>query len=78
MDIVNHDWMVMAVISPECHQMRMIVRKIGVLMRNVGWIAVRPKSRRQTNSGKSNQGHGCKCLTHSDGCTQLPGQGVAD
>ena len=71
--IVNHDWMVMSAISTECHQMRMIVRKIAVLMCNMSWIADRPQSRRQTDAGMRDQSHDCKCFTHSHRCSQLPG-----
>ena len=78
MDIVDDHRMVMTAISAKRDQMRMIVGKIGMLMRDVGRIVVWPESPGQANTGKTDQRHRPKGRIHADPCAHLPGQRIAD
>ena len=68
----------MTAISAKRDQMRMIVGKIGMLMRDVGRIVVWPESPGQANTGKTDQRHRPKGRIHADPCAHLPGQRIAD
>ena len=68
----------MTAISAKRDQMRMIVGKIGMLMRDVGRIVVWPESPGQANTGKTDQRHRPKGRIHADPCAHLPGQQACD